>query len=373
MIAYCGQCGAQARPGVKHCGQCGQPVTAAPEVITAVPRAPQPPAAYAEPLPPRAEAPARAQPTPDFTEQLSWDADTVLRPATDDFRFPAGYEAPAAPPDRGELPPWHESPRNRAPEPVLPMRETPQPPPGPVFPTAAPHRGMPSSIPAPMPTPLPAPPARRPWVVPLVATVVVVAIGAVVALFVVNRNQSAPATSQATVTVRQTVPAPAAAPQPTPAPATPTPSPSPSTPGVNSDDAARQQLAQRRGESLVGFSPQGQWIVQLASKWHGIQDPSQLAANGTHVFFVSDILAEHEALLNRFGGAVRLLSSTDLGKQVTYPNKPAGELLWVTVYDPGTFGSKEGANAWCARAYPGLTGDALKNVCFAKQALPPHS
>lgn len=164
--------------------------------------------------------------------------------------------------------------------------------------------------------------------------------------------------------------APAAPAQAAPPPAAPA---TVSQPPVDPEAEARAELATARQQSLVGFSTADQWIAQLASKWHGIQDPFQTTATGSHVFTVVDILAEYRALRAQFGSAIRLLSSTDLGKQQTYPGKPAGETLWVTIYDPGNLASKNAATGWCSLAFPTRSGDDLRNVCLPKQATAPHA
>lgn len=116
----------------------------------------------------------------------------------------------------------------------------------------------------------------------------------------------------------------------------------------------------------------GRWVVQLSSKWKGISDPTQTAANGGHTFQRADILAQHQQLRAAFPG-VMLLQSTDMGRQLSYPAKPAGEPLWVTVSDLGSTTNQSQAESWCRSAFPGLSGDALRNVCLPRQAVAPHS
>lgn len=116
----------------------------------------------------------------------------------------------------------------------------------------------------------------------------------------------------------------------------------------------------------------GHYLVALASKYAGVTDPRQTAANGTQTFMYVDIVAEYKGLQTRFGTDVHLVKSTSFGKQVTISGLPAGESLYVTIYDPGTFGSKESADQWCATQFPSLSGDDLKNVCFPRQASPPQ-
>ena len=216
---------------------------------------------------------------------------------------------------------------------------------------------------------------RSGWVLPVAAVVVLVVVGGLIFLLAGRAGGQTPATSAGSgVGAAPTAPTQAAGAPVTPA--KPAPSPAPATvtvtQPVDAESAARAELATLREQSLAGFGTSDQWVVQLASKWHGIQDPYQTTPTGNHVFTVVDILAEHKALRSQFGGAVRLLSSTDLGKQLTYPAKPAGETLWVTIYDPGNLASKSAATGWCVMAFPTRSGEDLRNVCYPKQASAPH-
>jgi len=114
-------------------------------------------------------------------------------------------------------------------------------------------------------------------------------------------------------------------------------------------------------------------VIQLNSKWHGIVDPNQTAADGSHTFQATDIWTSYERLRAAYGDRVLLIQSTDIGKQVVFPTKPASEVLWTVVFDPGSLGSQDAANAWCRSSFPGLSGDALANVCYPRRATVPHS
>ena len=103
----------------------------------------------------------------------------------------------------------------------------------------------------------------------------------------------------------------------------------------------------------------GRRVAMLASKWDGIVDPQQRAANGTRTFYYSDILAEHEDLGRRVG-TVRLALASDLFSQ------PGSRETWVTFYD-GAFSSDAAVRSWCAKTFPGLSGNALNNQCTPKQ------
>lgn len=141
---------------------------------------------------------------------------------------------------------------------------------------------------------------------------------------------------------------------------------------IDPEEAARSELQKLRASSLEVFAPHEQWIVQLASKWHGIVDLEQTTKKGSHTFTVVDILSEYRELRQRFGDSVILITSTDFAKQIKYPRKPANEPLWTTIYDPGDLDSREDAEDWCLSAYPNLDKTSRMNVCLPKQATPPH-
>lgn len=108
------------------------------------------------------------------------------------------------------------------------------------------------------------------------------------------------------------------------------------------------------------------WVAELSAKRPGISDPLQIAANGTHVFYFTDILSMHEDLVARFPDVpVMMLRRADWGKQ--------GRDLWQTVADPGGLASREAVEAWCAAAFPELSGDVLTNQCTPRQMTAPHS
>ncbi len=114
------------------------------------------------------------------------------------------------------------------------------------------------------------------------------------------------------------------------------------------------------------------YLVELSAKWVGAYDPSQTAANGTSTFYAPDILAEYRGLKARFGPNVHLVLASTFGKQAVNPKIPAGEPLYVTIYDPGSFSGQPAATAWCAASFPGFSGAALDNVCLPRPASPAH-
>jgi hypothetical protein len=108
----------------------------------------------------------------------------------------------------------------------------------------------------------------------------------------------------------------------------------------------------------------------LASKWVGVRDPLQVAANGSNRFQAADILAEHTRLRSagNLGARVVLVLSTDFSTRRTIDGKP----LWMTFALTGST-SKSDAQAWCTRRFPGLTGSRLSNVCVPWQLSPPRN
>lgn len=148
------------------------------------------------------------------------------------------------------------------------------------------------------------------------------------------------------------------------------PTPTVSTPPVDPEATARQELERRYVSDKAAFVTADQWLVQIDSKWVGITDDLQLAANGTHVFGASDILARYRDLASRYS-PVSLLQSTDFGQQFDYPTKPPGEPLWVVIHTLPSGADRATAEAWCLGAFPGLSGDAMKNACLPRQAKSP--
>lgn len=130
--------------------------------------------------------------------------------------------------------------------------------------------------------------------------------------------------------------------------------------------AAEQRLEEQRQVTLRTLVLDGRWVAELSAKRPGISDPLQTAANGSHVFYFDDILAEHDKLVARFPGTdVMMLRRQDWGRQ--------GRDLWHTVADPGGLASKADVEAWCARSFPELSGEALTNQCTPRQMTAPHS
>ena len=199
-----------------------------------------------------------------------------------------------------------------------------------------------------------------------VAAVLLAAVGGVTAVTMANQGD------------RQTQP-PAAAPSPPDAgftefPATtttgdaPLPESTPAEPGpepsTDPEAEALAQLEQLRQQDALTTVFDGRFVAQLASKSVGIVDPLQTTAAGSHTFTAADILAEHLALRSApsRGTSVVLVLSTDFGKRQLYQGNP----LWVT-FALGDFPTRESVQRWCAKRFPGLTGDRLTNQCTARK------
>lgn len=205
--------------------------------------------------------------------------------------------------------------------------------------------------------------SRRWWAGLLVALLVLVALVGGVALG--HRDgSSAVEAGQLTGVNSSSQPAstPANGQQPTEAP-TEAPAEAPAPP-PDPEPEALSALRQQRATDLANTPLDGQWVAQLASKYDGIVDPLQTSASGSHTFHNVDILAEFRGLqgLNLGGANLALLLSTDYGQRRTV----SGHVLWVTFALPG-LSSKSEVESWCGTSFAPLTGQALLNVCAARQ------
>ncbi|MET7806641.1 hypothetical protein [Micromonospora chersina] len=147
-----------------------------------------------------------------------------------------------------------------------------------------------------------------------------------------------------------------------------TESSTPATEASDREEQALSQLQEMNRQDLPVVALDGRYAAQLASKTVGIVDPHQTAANGSHTFYASDILAEHTGLREKFNAEIRvvLLLSTDYGRQQLYEGQP----LWVTfALLPNS--SKESVAAWCAEQFPDFSGSALENQCVPRRLNPP--
>lgn len=201
-------------------------------------------------------------------------------------------------------------------------------------------------------------PIFRSWA--LVAASLVVALTAVGVGLAIGRGQSDVAQKPPVATV--TVVAP-----PAPAPANPAPAATisasaasttqPSDPQAVAYDALMTRL--RSDQPAVASRMDGRLVAKLASKTAGIVDPLQTAANGTHTFGWSDVLAEHEAFRSdpRFGTSVLLLTSDLVGSRRS--DTVSGRPYLITIADVG-FSSRNDVLSWCRRMFPAL-GDAERN------------
>lgn len=137
-------------------------------------------------------------------------------------------------------------------------------------------------------------------------------------------------------------------------------------PTVDVQEAARTTLGEMRQESLTRLSLDGRWVAVLSTKRSGIEDASQTAKNGSHVFYDDDILALHQALASKFSGDadVLLVRTSDFGKQ-----PKSGNVFWRTIADRG-FYDEEQAASWCNYHFTG-TAKEIENACLPKQLVPP--
>lgn len=141
-------------------------------------------------------------------------------------------------------------------------------------------------------------------------------------------------------------------------------------PSTLSADEASTELEALRAQSLAGVDLDGRWVLQLSSKYDGVNDPAQTALDGGHVFHLPDILAEHQQLKTQLQDQdvpVLLLKSSDFGSSTSERR----DRTWVTLADPGSMNSKAEAQSRCAALFPGRSGAALDNVCLPRQFNPP--
>ncbi|NLE97788.1 MAG: hypothetical protein GX596_07340 [Propionibacterium sp.] len=139
-----------------------------------------------------------------------------------------------------------------------------------------------------------------------------------------------------------------------------------STEDAPTSTQGRDALEQLRQEAIWSVSLDERWVAVLSAKRDGIQDPLQVAANGSNTFYYPDIVAMHESLAWRITDAhVFMLHSSDWGKQT-------GADLWFTVADAG-FHSEESVESWCEWSFPELSGESLHNQCLARTLRAPHN
>ena len=209
------------------------------------------------------------------------------------------------------------------------------------------------------------------WLIPTVVGVVLVAAFSVIAVVQgwLPLGQPSPPASAVPVAPTSNQPEPYLPAQGPPAPrALPSATNASTAPPVVVTPDSGQQLSEQRYADSAAFSLNGRWIAQLSSKYSGITDTTQVAANGTNTFNLDDILVEHQTLRSRFtsaGANVYLLQATDFGKQRNWP-----ATIWVTVADPG-LGSQDEVQQWCQAQFPHLSVKQVENVCMPRQLNPP--
>ncbi len=222
------------------------------------------------------------------------------------------------------------------------------------------------SWPAAAPAPRPAPRRGLPIWVPFVAGLVVVGLATAGVLVLMTRDDAPDEVAAAPTTVVTSTTTVSTAPTSS--------STSSSTTSETTDpvEVAREQLDETYDTDVARFSADGHFLVQLSSKWEGIRAAGEATEDGDEIFEVTDIFSGYEMAVEEHGSDVKLLKSTDFGEQLSYPSKPSGLPIWVVVYDPGTFSDRDDATSWCESTYTYLSGDALRNVCYPREASAPH-
>ena len=157
---------------------------------------------------------------------------------------------------------------------------------------------------------------------------------------------------------------------PTDVPSMATRTSAPSGTPLNPEAVALHNLRASRAASLKGLRLDGRWVPQLASKYDGVKDLTQLSERGDHVFHYVDIGAEHDrlvALAESYGAVSLLLLGSDFGTT----QNALSQKIWVTIADLGGLGSGADAGRACQSLYPDLTGRAMANVCVPRRLIPP--
>ena len=217
------------------------------------------------------------------------------------------------------------------------------------------HAPVPTTTPS-----LPASPSRVPdnkAKLVLGAIAALALLGGLVAVMAGRGRDTVPAASTHTETVTSTAT--------TTTSEAPSSSSEPSEESSTTTELALDRLESLRAESLGRYAPDGRWAIGLSAKRDGITDSTQTTRDGSHTFYLQDILNLHEDLAEyyEFDGAMYLLLAQDIGSA----QGPNDDTLWMTVLDPGGLSSREDAQAWCENAFPSASGDKLANICYPRE------
>lgn len=187
------------------------------------------------------------------------------------------------------------------------------------------------------------------------------------AAFMATRTPTAPTAAPATTKAPAPVPSTTTVTTRSTAPTVSSITPAIPAPVEDPNVVAVATLEQAAAKTKATVPWQGRYVAQLASKAVGITDPLQTAANGTHVFYESDILAEHEALVRTFAGyQVVLLKSTDYGSRDLWQGKP----LYRTFVVDASFVDGAAVRDWCAAAFVNATTQVRENSCLVRALKP---
>lgn len=150
----------------------------------------------------------------------------------------------------------------------------------------------------------------------------------------------------------------------------PTPTPTVTTPAPDPNKQALKELRAWRADSLASISLDGRWVLQLASKYPGVTDKTQVAASGGSKFSAADIEAQFrdiESDMTAQGITVYQLLDSDFG---TVHSERSGT-IWTLLADPGGLADRDAATQACAALFPQLSGDALLNSCLPRRLTQP--
>lgn len=222
---------------------------------------------------------------------------------------------------------------------------------------------------SPQQSPSPGPKKRQGNRIPVIITVIAlaIAVGGGGALFYLNRDggsdqQQAANTPMVDPTGDPTTPSPTSTTQTSTSPTT---SASPTSP--TSEKQAVSMLNKLAGQGEKQVPIDNKYLISLSLKWVGITDDSQQPGP----FSAMDIWNHFQTIIDdpKYRGEVKIVRDGHFGNQISAGKGGRGR-AWVAVIDPNLPTEKAGF-AWCKSNFT-ERGEALNNVCYPRKASPPH-
>lgn len=142
------------------------------------------------------------------------------------------------------------------------------------------------------------------------------------------------------------------------------------TPSASPTPMSRAQaltaLQAAREGSLQSLTFNGRYTLTVSSKYEGVSDAYQVAANGTHTFYLPDIYADYlqaKKAMGRHSIPTFLLLATDIGGTHV---RTDGKQVWMVIALAPNIGNLEQAKAACQRLFPQYSGEELKDHCLPR-------